>query len=156
MWGTSRALLIAATALAAAGAVGLVGGCVTVGAGGEPDPAPRVYRYVEMDSYAFTVRINCFCPDAGVPIRVTVEDGKAVDGVYLEDPDGPAQAGDQSAAHTWITLNDVIAVANDTRPHSVSVQWPPGARWPDSVDVDLLAGATDDNYGYVITDVREG
>ena len=135
--------------LALVALAGLVAGCSDVspgvGSGPTDPPAPR-YPYVELAEYEFTLEIHCFCPSSGTPIRVTVEDGVAVDGVYLD-------SGERSEDYTWLTLNDVIASANDTEAYSVSVSWPPCQQWPDHVSVDPERNTIDEEYGYSVADV---
>jgi hypothetical protein len=136
----------------------LLGGCreASVGAGSGPRTPPGpTYPYVELADYRYTLAIYCFCPNAGVPIRVTVKGGAAVGGVYLAARD-TVTLGEQSDDVTWLTLNDVIAAANDHRAYRVTVDWPKAQQWPDRVSVDPERDTVDEEYAYTVSDVDIG
>lgn len=147
MWGIRSALI------ASVAAVGLLGGCAQVTGGTGSGPPAPTYPFLEAADYAYTLQIRCFCGNDGVPIEVTVEDGRAVSGIYLEDAYNGVEAGEPAAERTWLTLNDVIAAANDTEAFSVGVDWPEGQRWPNRVSVDPQENTIDEEYGYLVSDV---
>jgi hypothetical protein len=89
----TRSFVVAAVTIA-----GMLAGCTQVaggvGSGPRALPGPH-YPYIEFANDQYTLEIHSFCANAGVPIRVTVRDGTAVDGVYLEAGD-TNDAGEQS------------------------------------------------------------
>jgi len=139
-------------------ALALLSGCASAvgGVGSPPEPPGPTYHYLEASDYEYTLEISCFCPNSGVPIRITVEHGSGVRGVYLATTRDGAVAGELSPEYTWITLNDVIGAANDHSAEQVYVSWPSGQQWPDSVGVDPELNTLDEEYGYRVYDVDLG
>ncbi len=113
---------------------------------GTPWPAYAV------DDYTYTLRVSCFCADAGVPVIVTVRDGKAIDAVYAHRGRGHA-AGDPAGDWLRVTINDVIDAANTPHAYRVRVTWPQGQDYPTSVWVDRDAHTADEEIGYAIRHV---
>jgi major membrane immunogen (membrane-anchored lipoprotein) len=150
------------------GTVVLVGGCgrageVAVGGTGSPpaatphkapDPHPTAAPWPAYDvpDYTYTLRTSCFCGDRGVPVTITVRDGKVVDAVYAHRGWGHA-AGDPAGAWMRVSINDVIDAANDQDADQVRVVWPKGLDHPTSVWVDPDANAADEEIGYSVHDV---
>ena len=92
---------------------------------------------------------------AGAPIAVTVADSRG-GGCHLRADDtgrGGAQAGDPADQSYWLTINDVIDKANDTEADRVTVDWPAGQDYPNSVFVDSKKTMADDEVSYTIADV---
>jgi len=116
------------------------------------EPTVGTYPHFGPQDYDYTLRVSCFCPDAGVPIRVTVREGDVTEAVYAESGRG-VQAGDAVEEYRWLTINDVIDAANDTEADSVRVVWPEGQDYPTSVDVDPDERAVDEEIGYQVSDV---
>ncbi len=123
----------------------------------QPTASPTVGTYptyAPLD-YTYTLRIACFCADTGTPIRITVADGRVVDALYAKS--GPGHHGGDRAPGLWrVTLNDVIAAANDTSAAKVEVTWPSGQDYPDSVFVDPDALTMDEEIGYTVSQVSVG
>ena len=158
--------------LAAVALIGVLGGCGTRDAVDaavearepgaqtpEATPAPESaapsgppWPAYGVEDYTFTLRVRCFCPDAGVPITVTVIDGKVVDAVIARKGLG-RPAGAPAAEWARITINDVIESANDTDAHTIDVRWPAGQDYPTSVRVDRDANTIDEEIEYIIRDV---
>ncbi len=139
------------------GAAVLVAGCgpagdvATDGAGGTsaPHPTAAPWPTYDVDDYTYTLRTMCFCGDRGVPVVVTVRDGRAISAVYAHGGWGHA-AGDLAGAWMRLTINDIIGAVNNTRAAQVRVDWPKGQDHPVSVWVDRYPNAADDEIGYSI------
>ena len=124
----------------------------------EPTAEPTVGTYPPFtpESYTYRLSVTCFCMGAGVPIKVTVDDGDVVKAVYVADDDGRSavQKGDPADKAFWLTINDIIDAANDTSAARVDVVWPPGQDHPTSVFVDKDELTVDEEVGYTISAVR--
>lgn len=105
-----------------------------------PDFAPQDYTYL--------LEVLCYCPQVGT-VRVTVEDGKVTDAVSTT---GEAQ-GQPAPEFARLSINDIIARANDPRVDEAEVTWPAGQDHPSVVVLDQLRMATDDEVTYAIKDV---
>ena len=92
---------------------------------------------------------------AGVPIEVTVENAVVVGAIYGpgDGGRGGVKEGDPADKHFWITINDVIDQANDTKAARVDVDWPAGQDYPNTVYVDGSEMIADDEVGYTISNV---
>jgi len=100
-------------------------------------------------NYSFTITPQCFCPSngaldvtvaAGVPTRIT----KAGQPVAPRDVEGlPKTVPELFAA--------VIAHAGAAK---LSVAWDPAFGFPSNIQVDPIANAIDDEFGYVVTNFR--
>jgi hypothetical protein len=125
---------------------------------GTPTDTPTVgsYPMFEPDDYAYTLEVACFCPDAGVPMRVTVEDGKVAEAVYARKGAG-ADRGDTAPEPWRLTINAIIEELNaSTEAESVRVDWPEGQDYPSSVSIDQSSRIADEEIGYTISDVEVG
>jgi hypothetical protein len=124
----------------------------------EPTAEPTVGTYpaFEPTDYTYQLTVSCFCMGAGVPIVVTVVDAEVVGAVYAMDDGGRGgtKAGDPADQSFWLTLNDVIDTANDTEAATVTVDWPAGQDYPNSVYVDGEESIADDEVGYTVADVQ--
>lgn len=105
--------------------------------------------------YAYTLTLACYCPDAGVPIRVTVADDEVVSAVYARSGGrAGAVAGEDVPLDRVVTLDEVIEAASTPDAYRVEVDWPEGQDHPDSVSVDLSKRTVDEEIGYLVADVE--
>jgi hypothetical protein len=122
--------------------------------GGTPSDPPTVGTYPDFEpqDYAYTLLVSCYCPDAGVPIRVTVANGEA-EGVYAQKGSGFAK-GDPVPEVRAQSINDIISALNGaTKAESVTVEWPEGQDYPSDVYIDESSRIADEEIGYTISDV---
>jgi hypothetical protein len=121
------------------------------------EPTVGTYPEFEAENYTFELSVSCFCMGAGVPVEVTVENAEVVGAVYglaqSGGRDGEIQAGDPADKLFWLTINDIIEQANDTEADMVTVDWPAGQDYPNSVYVDGHKSMADDETGYTISKV---
>ena len=143
-------------------------GCGDSEPGLAPDPAssteptPEPTREPTQDpggfaptDYSYTLTLTCYCPDAGIPIRVTVADDEVVSAVYARGGGrSGAVAGDPVPLSRVVSLDEVIAAAETPDAHRVEVDWPEGQDHPSSVAVDPSERAVDEEYGYLVADVE--
>ena len=123
-----------------------------------PSDTPTVGSYptYEPDDYAYTLTVTCFCPDAGVPVRVTVEEGQVTEAVYARKGAG-VDRGDAAPPYRQLTINAIIEELNaSTGAESVRVDWPEGQDHPSSVSVDQSSRIADEEIGYTISEVEVG
>jgi hypothetical protein len=104
------------------------------------------------DDYTYTLRVACYCPDAGVPGIVTVADGKVVDAVFARNRFGQP-AGAPAPEFMRVTIDDIINAANDPKADTVTVRWPKGRDHPSWVWIDQMTNAVDEEVGYTIRHV---
>lgn len=98
--------------------------------------------------YTYRLEVLCFCPMTG-PLQVTVADGEVTSATRLTKPGKGKQAPDFAR----LSINDIIAKANDAAVFKADVTWPDGADHPSSVAIDQIENATDDEVTYTIKDV---
>lgn len=98
--------------------------------------------------YTYRLEVLCFCPMTG-PLQVRVADGEVTSAVRLTKPGKGKQAPDFAR----LSINDIIAKANDTAVFKADVTWPDDADHPSSVAIDQIENATDDEVTYTIKDV---
>jgi Family of unknown function (DUF6174) len=123
-----------------------------------PTAAPTVGSYPAFGpaDYEYTLTVSCFCPDAGVPVRVTVADGSVTSAVYDEKGSGFDQ-GDPAPDYRGMTINGVIDEVNAaTDAATVRVKWPEGQDYPSQVWIDQDERMADEEIGYTIADVEVG
>ncbi len=122
------------------------------------DPTVGTYPAFTPTDYTFELTVSCFCIGAGVPVVVTVADAEVVGAVYgmgsSGGRDGDIQEGDPADKIFWLTINDVIDRANDTEADMVTVDWPAGQDYPNSVYVDGHKTMADDETSYTIAKVE--
>jgi hypothetical protein len=119
-------------------------------------PTTGTYPEYEPDDYEYTLLVTCFCPDAGVPMRVTVEDGEVTEAVYARGGRG-FDRGDPVPDQRARTINDIIAELNGSVDAAdVRVEWPEGQDHPDEVSIDKSKRMIDEEIGYTISDVDPG
>jgi len=132
----------------------------------QPEPTPETaptasptvggYPSYRPTDYRFTLTVSCFCPDAGVPVRVTVEDGSVTAAVYAENGPG-VHRGDPAPKHRALTIDDVIDRLNAaTEAETVRVDWPEGQDYPSEVWIDESSRIADEEIGYTLTEVEVG
>lgn len=123
-----------------------------------PSASPTVGTYPEFEpqDYTYTLLVSCFCPDAGVPVRVTVQDGEVEQAVYDARSSG-IDRGDPAPDFRALTINDVIRELNAaTGAASVRVDWPEGQDHPSEISIDQSERIADEEIGYTLTDVAVG
>lgn len=121
-----------------------------------PSSPPTVGTYPGFapEDYAFTLRVTCFCPDAGVPVRVTVAGGEITSAVYAERSRGIKKGAPAPEHLSSVTIDDVIDQLNAaTEAEKVDVDWPEGQDFPSSVYIDQSSRISDEEIGYAISDV---
>ncbi len=114
--------------------------------------ASGTYPEFDATDYSFVLEQQCYCPLTG-PVKVTVEDGEVTSAVIVKGGNG-IKKGSEAPEYLHLTINDVIAHANDTSAAKIDVDWPEGQDWPSTVAVDQIENAVDDEVTYVIRDVR--
>src|SRR3954454_1875840 len=69
---------------------------------GPPWPTYPVY------DYRYQLRVVCFCAIRGVPVTITVHDGKVTDAVYAAP--APGHTAGEQVSQRWLrlTINDII------------------------------------------------
>jgi len=92
------------------------------------------FDLVELENYTYTLDRICQCRHYG-EVEITVEDGEVTSAVFLDDVLG-VDPGDEAPDELWISLNDIIAEANDPEMDLVDVSWPKDQEWPRAVYVD--------------------
>lgn len=119
-----------------------------------PSDSPTVGTYPQLDAqdYTYVLEQVCFCPITG-PVEVVVEDGEVVSAQILKGAPG-IEKGSAAPEYLRITINDIIARANDTDAAKVEVVWPDDQDWPSRVAVDKVKLTTDDEVTYLIRRVR--
>lgn len=120
----------------------------------QPTAEPTVGTYPTFDpqDYSYTLRVSCFCADAGNAVRVKVVAGKAVEATWSKTRNGDTK-GDPAPDYRRITINTVIDAANDTEAAQIDVTWPAGQDYPTSVYIDQDTMMADEEIGYDISDV---
>jgi len=123
-----------------------------------PSVAPTTGTYPEFapTDYTYELTVSCFCMASRTPIQITVADGQVVGATFGKGHSGrgQVQSGDAVDPAFALTINDVIARANDTKAASVKVDWPAGQDYPNSVYVDGSKQIADDEIGYTIANVQ--
>ena len=99
------------------------------------------------DDYSYTLVVSCFCPGAGTQTRITVADGEVTQAHQVSR--SPAVA-----AFLRLTIPEIIDRALDPRVDHVTLAWPADQAWPDSVGLDPIKDAVDDEIGYTISEVE--
>lgn len=113
------------------------------------DPTAEQWPEFAASDYAYRLEVLCFCPLTG-PLQVTVADGEVTSATRLQKPG----KGQQAPEFARLTINDIIAKANDPSVFEADVTWPDGAGHPSTVAIDQIENATDDEVTYTIKDVE--
>lgn len=102
-----------------------------------------------VDDYTFTITRQCFCPGTD-PIEITVVDGVATGATKAGQPAG---ANDTlGLPKTVLELFAIVAAQSDAA--ALTVEWDPAFGFPTSIQVDSIANAIDDEFGYLVTNFR--
>src|SRR4051794_6581196 len=126
------------------GAAVLIAGCGTAARGtvaadspdsasrGTPSTPPTAAPWPSYDvaDYTYTLRTSCFCADRGVPVTVTVGDGKVTRATYARPGRGHT-AGDRAPDWLQVTIDDVIDAANTPQRRLRAREVAPGPGLPD-------------------------
>jgi Family of unknown function (DUF6174) len=103
----------------------------------------------QIDDYTFTITAQCFCPFTD-PIDVQVVDGVVVAVTKAGQAVQPNEV--IGIPKTVTELFAVITAHADAA--TLSVEWDPGFGFPASIQVDSIANALDDEFGYTVTNFR--
>ena len=103
-------------------------------------------------SYSYTLRAACFCPMIE-PVRITVEDDAITSAVIAKGGRGFAK-GDEAPEWLRLTIDDLLAKAADPKVDEVDMKWPDGQDYPDSIALDPIKNAVDDEVTYYLSDVN--
>ncbi len=129
--------------------------------GSESDPTsptatvtgdPGTYPDFGESDYTYVLEQICYCPLTG-PVQVTVEDGEVTEAVTVKGTRGTPKGSD-APDYQRLTIDDIIAQANDPDVDQVDVTWPDGSAWPTSVAIDQIENAVDDEVTYLIRKVE--
>lgn len=101
--------------------------------------------------YQYTVARYCFCtPESSGPVIVEVRSGKVATARYIG---GAAVDPQFSGLFTNVPgLFDLIEEALNRPAAAVSARYDPSLGYPESIQIDWVAGAVDDEVSYRITD----
>ena len=114
-----------------------------------PDTKPGDFPEYGEQNYTYVYSIGCFCAYVG-KVRVVVEDGEVTEAELLDKTRFPGGAAPEWAR---LTINDLIAEANEAG-GKVDFKWPEGQGYPDSLSIDRIPQAVDDEVGYRILKVE--
>lgn len=120
----------------------------TTTGGPSDDPTTQWPDFAATD-YTYRLEVLCFCPLTG-PLEVTVADGEVASATRLTRPGKGKQAPDFAR----LTINDLIAKANDPTVFEAEVTWPAGTDHPTKVVIDQIENAVDDEVTYTISKVE--
>ena len=104
--------------------------------------------------YSYLLEVQCFCPTFGQPVRITVTGGEVTDAVWTKKAPDHAQGDPADVEWLRLTINDVLTEAADPRWDEVEMTWPAGQAYPDTVAIDRMKKAIDDEITYLISDVQ--
>ncbi|MEO5703983.1 MAG: DUF6174 domain-containing protein [Candidatus Limnocylindrales bacterium] len=103
----------------------------------------------QIDDYTFTLTAQCFCP-LNEPIDITVANGVVTSVTKAGEPVAPNEV--QGLPKTAIEL--FVVVAAQAKAASLTVEWDPEFGFPSNIQVDSIANAIDDEFGYTVTNFR--
>ena len=155
--------------MAALSAASLLVACGAETAGGgtgadQPDPEPSAtpapsptgppWPDYPVDDYSYQLRVACFCPYAGIPVTVIVQDGQVTEVAHARSLRGHS-AGDR-VSDSWlrVTIDDLIDEANNSSYAEVDVIWKAEQGYPSSIKIDRAKNTIDDEVAYEIQRVR--
>lgn len=115
---------------------------------------PDAYPAFGESDYTYVLEQICYCPITG-PVQVTVEDGEVTEAVTVKSTRGTPKGSD-APDYQRLTIDDIIAMANDPDVDQVDVTWPDDSAWPTSVAIDRIERAVDDEVTYLIRKVEVG
>lgn len=102
-----------------------------------------------LNDYTFTITPQCFCPFSD-PLDVTVAGGVATRITKAGQPVAPREV--EGLPKTVPELFAVLSARAGAA--KLSVEWDPTFGFPASIQVDPIANAIDDEFGYLITNFR--
>jgi hypothetical protein len=103
----------------------------------------------QVNDYTFTLTAQCFCP-FNDPLDITVADGVVTHVTKAGQPVPPNDV--TGLPKTVIELFAVVAAQANAA--SLTVEWDPAFGFPSSIQVDSIANAIDDEFGYTVTNFR--
>lgn len=113
-----------------------------------PTSDARDYPEFAPANYTYRLEVLCYCPQTGA-VRVTVRDGEVIEAKSIT---GEAK-GQDAPEFARLSINDIIARANDPEVDEAEVTWPAGQDHPSVVALDHLKMAVDDEVTYTIKNV---
>ena len=164
----TRALAATAVTLALAATLSACGG--DAGSDVATDPAPTTATATPTPSptatpsvgsfpayphpdYTYTMGMQCFCANIDQTYRITVVGGDVSDVTWATAGDGHEIGDAVSDEYLGVTIQDIIDRANDTKAAKVTVDWPAGQDYPNSVYIDQNKMMADEEITYLISDV---
>ena len=103
----------------------------------------------QVDDYTFTITAQCFCPFTD-PIDITVVGGVVTAVTKAGQAVQPNEV--MGIPKTVRELFAVITAHADAA--TLSVEWDPAFGFPANIQVDSIANAVDDEFGYTVTNFR--
>lgn len=114
-------------------------------------PTSKQWPEFAASDYTYRLEVLCFCPLTG-PLRVTVTDGEVASAIRITKPG----KGTEAPEFARLTINDLIAKANDPAVSEAEVTWPAGTDHPTKITIDQIENAVDDEVTYTIRNVVVG
>lgn len=111
------------------------------------NPEPGTLPDFAPQNYTFVYDVMCYCPGIG-PVKVTVVDGEVTDARYVDSAMEEALPEFRN-----LTIQDIIDEANKPSHDELEVKWPSGQAYPDSIFIDRIKNAMDDETTYTIKEV---
>lgn len=103
-------------------------------------------------SYRYTITRSCYClVESSGPVVVEVRSGQVVDRRY-----GSGLAVSPQYSDIFTSIPGLFGLIRDAATHpaaSVSVRYHPELGYPESIAIDWVAGAVDDEVSYRISDL---
>jgi hypothetical protein len=120
-----------------------------------PTGTPTVGSYPAYPhpDYTYTMGMQCFCANIDQGYRITVVGGDVTDVTWATAGDGHEIGDPVSDEYLGVTIQDIIDRANDTKAAKVTVDWPAGQDYPNSVYIDQNIKMADEEITYLISDV---
>ncbi len=118
--------------------------CVTPQPTAELDDAEQRWAEAGITDYTYTLTWQCFCPEGGTPSAVEVQGGEVV-GSTPELPEASTVEG----------LFDTVRSAIESDPDAFDVSYDAVLGYPTMLDVDPMANAMDEEYGFEAKDLTE-
>lgn len=104
-------------------------------------------------SYSYTLSLKCYCANIDAQYRISVVDNEVVSVTFANSGTGFTEGEEVRNDGPRLTLDALIAMANDPKNDHVSVDWPQGQDHPTSIFVDRSRTAMDEEVEYSIQDV---
>lgn len=125
-----------------------------------PTPSPTAtptvgsYPAYPHPDYTYTMAMQCFCANIDQGYRITVVGGDVTEVTWATAGDGHEVGDAVSDDYLGVTIQDIIDRANDTKAAKVTVDWPAGQDYPNSVYIDQNIKMADEEITYLISDVE--